>query len=548
MISSIISTPGRDGVSRQEGLIVAKARLDGRGACGRRNAGLRHRHRAQMLRENALHIAPPGLGAGGVRAVEPDADLGRAPRQQVAPEAGREHQRHRHLAARHTPVEIGEICQRRLLGEVARAGEGGLSHPALARAVLVEHGVTQVLHVEGDAEAHGQHQHDRAEQREAEPDRVAADFHRLAPREGPQARGGEPRGRRGCKRCLRRRRWRVLVGGDARPRVDQMRDERLLQRRRPARFAQRLGRALGQYMTLMHQRNAVAAPGLVHEVSGDEDRHPVAPRQLDQQRPEPVPRHRVHAGGRFVEDQDFGRVQDGDRELQALAHAQGQGLRRGPGHVPQVESLEQRLDPRAALRARQLEQISVQLEVLPHGQFAIEREPLRHVADPPPRREAVRPDRRAEQSGLARARLQQAGQHLHGRGLAATVRADEAEDLAALYAKAHIVHGGEVAKAHRQPLRLYGGWAARGDARRDGDRRMPTPRGLGQHRDKSLLEGRGCALKRGGRPFGQHDARVHGDQPVEVLSLRHRGGGGEHAHARATGADARDQLPELAAR
>ena len=55
----------------------------------------------------------------------------------------------------------------------------------------------------------------------------------------------------------------------------------------------------------MHQRYAVAALRLVHEVGGDEDGHPVAPRQLNHQLPEAVAGHRVDARGRLVEDEDF---------------------------------------------------------------------------------------------------------------------------------------------------------------------------------------------------------------------------------------------------
>ena len=50
------------------------------------------------------------------------------------------------------------------------------------------------------------------------------------------------------------------------------------------------------------------------------------------------------------------------------------------------------------------------------------------------------------------------------------------------------------------------------------------------------------------RAGGQHAARVHRDQPVEARGLLHVGGGHQHAHAGPVGADAVDQLPELAAR
>ena len=72
---------------------------------------------------------------------------------------------------------------------------------------------------------------------------------------------------------------------------------------------------------------------------------------------------------------------------------------------------------------------------------------MRHVADATARGDVARVERLAEQQGLAFARRQQARQHLHGRGLAASVRADEAEYLAALDREAHAIDGGKVTEA-----------------------------------------------------------------------------------------------------
>ena len=108
---------------------------------------------------------------------------------------------------------------------------------------------------------------------------------------------------------------------------------------------------------------------------------------------------------------------------------------------------------RVGLVRRQMEQARVQVEVLANRQLGIERERLRHVADAHARAHVAGVDRTAEQRRLARGRRQQPGQHLHGRGLAATVRADEAEDLAALDGEAHVVDGGEVAEAAGQVAR-----------------------------------------------------------------------------------------------
>ena len=90
----------------------------------------------------------------------------------------------------------------------------------------------------------------------------------------------------------------------------------------------------------MHQRDAVAALGLVHEMRRDEDRHAVAPRQLAQQLPEHVAGGRIDAGGRFVEDQHFRPMQAGGGELQPLADAQRQAGRLLIGDLGEVEMRE----------------------------------------------------------------------------------------------------------------------------------------------------------------------------------------------------------------
>ena len=65
----------------------------------------------------------------------------------------------------------------------------------------------------------------------------------------------------------------------------------------------------------------------------------------------------------------------------------------------------------------------MQLEVLPHRQLAVQREGLGHVADALAGLHVVRVHRFAEQQRLALAGRQQAGEHLHGGGLAAAVGA-----------------------------------------------------------------------------------------------------------------------------
>ncbi|MPM97778.1 hypothetical protein SDC9_144955 [bioreactor metagenome] len=114
-----------------------------------------------------------------------------------------------------------------------------------------------------------------------------------------------------------------------------------------------------EYPPGVHQRDAVAALGLVHEVGGDEDRHPVLAREVDDELPEAIPCHRIDAGGRFVENQHLGPVQYRHRQLQALAYAQRQRVGPGVHHRRQVEAPCQLVDARRALGGGQVEQAGV---------------------------------------------------------------------------------------------------------------------------------------------------------------------------------------------
>ena len=310
------------------------------------------------------------------------------------------------------------------------------------------------------------------------------------------------------------------------------------------------GRAGRQHAAGIHQRNAVAARGLVHEMGRDEDRHALVARQVDQQLPEPVARHRIDAGGGLVEDQDFRRVHDGDSQRQALADAERQIQRALVEISAQSEAADQIGDARLRRAGRQMEQMRVQIEVLSHRQLGVERERLRHVADARPRLHVAGIDRLAEQQRLAVGGGQQAGQHFHGRRLAAAVGAEEAEDLAALDGEADAVDGGEVAEADSQ---VVGDdhWSGAGCHRRGNDERnVAVAQRLRHDSDEGLFDRVGVrrSLQVGRRSAREHAAGVHRDQPIEPLGLLHIGGGDNDTHARTARAHPVDQRPELAAR
>ena len=127
-------------------------------------------------------------------------------------------------------------AQDRSLAEIARAGEALDQLSALRALVAIEHRERQVLDVEGDAVAEGEHQDQRTEQREGEADAVAQQLQHLAPREGPDAadrgRTVRPGGRPAMPRDAA---WigGSAAGGDVRSllvgRLFEIGDERVLQ-------------------------------------------------------------------------------------------------------------------------------------------------------------------------------------------------------------------------------------------------------------------------------------------------------------------------------
>ena len=92
--------------------------------------------------------------------------------------------------------EIGIVGERRLLDEIGRAPQLLEIGAALGALIVVEHGEGQIVDVGRNAEAEHQHQQRRAEQAEAEPDRVAQQLQGLADRIGEQPPQAEPRARR----------------------------------------------------------------------------------------------------------------------------------------------------------------------------------------------------------------------------------------------------------------------------------------------------------------------------------------------------------------
>src|SRR5439155_3282935 len=122
--------------------------------------------------------------------------------------------------------------------------------------------------------------------------------------------------------------WRLgllyLVGS---PHFLQITDECVLERSAAAFLDEFLGRVDGEHPASMHQRNTIAALGLVHEVGREEDGDAVVAGEVDQRAPESVARNRIDARGWLIENEYARPVQHGHGKLYPLLHANRQALR-----------------------------------------------------------------------------------------------------------------------------------------------------------------------------------------------------------------------------
>ena len=164
----------------------------------------------------------------------------------------------------------------------------------------------------------------------------------------------------------------------------------------------------------------------------------------------------IEAGGRLVEDEHLGIVQDGLRESDALPIAFRELSAVAVRHVVDARAAHRFLDAVLPLARRHPLGLDArdELQILAHRHLGIERRRFRQIAGA-----ALGLDRLVEhvESGddrLAFRRRHVAGQNAHGRRLAGAVRAEEAEDFSPLDAEVQIVDRGDAAVAFGEVLNL----------------------------------------------------------------------------------------------
>jgi hypothetical protein len=210
----------------------------------------------------------------------------------------------------------------------------------------------------------------------------------------------------------------------------------------------------------VHHGHPLTGLGDDGEVVGDEDqREAELLLEVGQQGHHLLLERDVQRRGRLVGDEQLGPAGDRHRDHHPLPHAAGQLPDAVPGDVAvaaQADELEELGDPRAALRAREVE-----VGVEPFGDLLADGEDrvqgghrlLEDEADVPAGERPPRSRAHADQLGAGERHRpagrqvvgQQAGDGRGGDGLAGTGLADQRQRLAAVEVEADAVHGRELA-------------------------------------------------------------------------------------------------------
>ena len=270
--------------------------------------------------------------------------------------------------------------------------------------------------------------------------------------------------------------------------------EHLLELRHAAQRGQPAGVDEGQAMAVLR---------LLQVVRGDEHRHAGRGHLVDE-RPEAAAGEGIDAARGLVQEDDARAVQDRAREGQLLPPAAGQLARQAMLLPAQARHLDRPLLPLARGGTPQAVHAAEEADVLQRRQVLVQAEALAHVADAALHALRVPRDVDAQHARGAAGGAQQAAHHADRRGLARTVRAQEAEDLALPHVEGEAPDRHEVAEAlrevsqldrgrHRVSVPSRAGAPRRPGAQRPGPKSARGPRAAGRPR-------RPAAPRTGSRP------------------------------------------------
>ncbi len=144
---------------------------------------------------------------------------------------------------------------------------------------------------------------------------------------------------------------------------------------------------------------------------------------------------RVEAVGGLVEDEQFGIVDEGIGQADALAVAFREGLDHLAAHAVEAAGVDDLADAAAGVAVAEALELGAEFQVFPDAHVLVERDVFRHVADFAAGLDGLAEDVEAGDGGGAGGGRQVAGEHPQGGGFARAVGAEEADDFAAGHGK-----------------------------------------------------------------------------------------------------------------
>ena len=188
------------------------------------------------------------------------------------------------------------------------------------------------------------------------------------------------------------------------------------------------------------------AVGLIHVMGGEEDGGLLGFVEVLDVGPELVAALRIEAEGGFVEEEDFGGVQEAAGDFEAALHSAGEGFDVGILALPEFEELEQVLGALGAELAGDVVEDSVEVHVFVRGLLVVEAGILEDDAET--LAGLLLADGRVEAVELdaAAGGTEQGGEHLDCGGFAGSVGAEEGEDFALGDVEGDVVDGEEIAE------------------------------------------------------------------------------------------------------
>ena len=240
-------------------------------------------------------------------------------------------------------------------------------------------------------------------------------------------------------------------------------------------------------------------------------------------------------------------MDNGHRERQTLTDAHRQARSPIAGILLEFEALQEIGNAFLCLFLRQMEEMGMQFQVLHDRQLGIEGKGLRHISDAVAQVDVAGVNRLPKKKRVPRGRGQQTSEHFHGRGFAAAIRADEAENFAARDGEGDVVYSSKIAEFAGKPLRDNSGRTGLRLSRRYFNCPVTGAQRFGEKADERIFDviRPGLRLDRRRRARGKHLSVIHGNEPVEEFGLFHIGGRHQNAHSRLAHPHPPDQLPEL---